>query len=52
LVDMSRVIRKGLLVQLTTIEAVDEQLESRFQGFRTTGKITRAAFPASSASTE
>ena len=42
LVNMGRIIGKGLLVQLTPIEAVHEQLESRFQGFRTTGKTTRA----------
>lgn len=38
---MSRVIRKGLLVQLTAIEAVHEQLESRFQGLRTTRETAR-----------
>ena len=43
LVDMGRIIGKGLLVQLTLIEAVHEQLESRFQSFWTTGKTTRAA---------
>ncbi len=42
LLDMGRIIGKGLLVQLTAIEAVHEQLESRFQGFWTTGKTTRA----------
>ena len=45
--DMSRVIGKGLLVQLTSIEAVHEQLQGRFQRFRTTRKAPRAARQAS-----
>jgi hypothetical protein len=42
LVYMGRIIGKGLLVQLTPIEAVHEQLESRFQGFWTARETTRA----------
>jgi hypothetical protein len=40
---MSRVVRKTLLMQLASIEAVHEKLESSFQGFWATGKTTRAA---------
>ena len=44
---MSRVVGKGLFMQLTPIEAIHEQLESRFQRFRTTGKAARTAPQAS-----
>lgn len=40
--DMSWVVGKGLLVQLTMIKAVHKQLQSCFQCFRTARKTTRA----------
>ena len=44
---MSRVIGKGLFVQLTVIEAVHEQFESSLQRIRATRKTTRTATEAS-----
>ena len=39
---MSRVVGETLLVQLAPIEAVNEKMESSFQGLRATRKATRA----------
>ena len=47
LVDMSRVIRKALLMQLTLVETVHEELQGCFQRFRTTRKAARTAPQAS-----
>lgn len=44
---MSRVIGKGLFMQLTVIEAVHEQFQGSFQCFRTTRKAARTAPQAS-----
>lgn len=43
LVDMSRVIRKTLLIQLASIETIHKELQSRFQGFWAARKTARAA---------
>ena len=44
---MSRVIRKTLLMQLTPIETIHKELQSRLQGFRTARKTARASRQAS-----
>ena len=44
---MSRVIGKSKLMQLTSIEAVHKQLQSRFQCIRTAGKTARTSAQAS-----
>jgi len=39
---MSRVVRETLLMQLAPIEAINEKMESSFQGLQATRKATRA----------
>jgi pterin-4a-carbinolamine dehydratase len=41
--NMSLVVRKALLIHLTLIEAIHEQLQSRHQGIRATRKTARSA---------
>ena len=47
LVDMSRVIGKALLMQLTLVETVHEELQGSFQRFRTTREAARTSSQAS-----
>ena len=47
LVDMSRVVREALFMQLALIETIHKEFQSRLQGFRAARKTVRATRQAS-----